>query len=363
MSKTSNIQYQLDKSIQAEPVQVEKLSLFHPFIFNTESERKNLSNSIELWDSMPRYSISRQAMKKMRDSNGRLPVLQLEMEHRGNKYTIKIHPVPIEKTKNGGEVDSVEYYPSANEGLVEEVLRKFASDKNGFFIDERPKAKSGVIFSLYQLMLELKRCGHARSLNEIKDSLYILNRSFIQITQHNSDKTKNINFASSNYFPLLAGVTRGDLKMDSNAKWLVQFHPLVTESIVNLSYRQFNYYQMMCHSNQLTRWLHKLLVMKYIHAGRLNSFVIHYSTVKRDSSMLNYYSRARAAQDAFDFAMDELKGNNVLRDMDRKEKVGIRGKVLDIIYTVFPSNQFVKEAAVANLRNKKLSTTHGGILE
>jgi hypothetical protein len=31
---------------------------------------------------------------------------------------------------------------------------------------------------------------------------------------------------------------------DPTAKWIVQFHPLVTQSIDSLTYRQFNYAQM-----------------------------------------------------------------------------------------------------------------------
>jgi hypothetical protein len=46
------------------------------------------------------------------------------------------------------------------------------------------------------------------------------------------------------------------------AKWAVQFHPFVTDSIDKVTYRQFNYALLMSHESKLTRWLHKYVVLK-----------------------------------------------------------------------------------------------------
>src|ERR1700722_18373169 len=44
----------------------QQLNLFQTFLCNTEEEQGQLSNAVDLWDSVPRYSTSRQAMTKAR---------------------------------------------------------------------------------------------------------------------------------------------------------------------------------------------------------------------------------------------------------------------------------------------------------
>ncbi len=47
-----------------------QLDLFQSFLCNTEDERDRLSNTIDLWDSLPKYSVSRHAMAKLRKEGG-----------------------------------------------------------------------------------------------------------------------------------------------------------------------------------------------------------------------------------------------------------------------------------------------------
>lgn len=339
-------------SLRPDELQNKQLSLFLPFICNNEIQRQKLSNSIEFWDSVPRYSISRQAMIKMRDENGNLPLLELEFEYRQARFSVSIQATQIKGKDKEGKPITIAYYPSSSEELVEEALRKLAVDQEqGFYINEKPAPQSGVSFSLYQLREELRRSGHSRSFEEIKLSLNILSRSSIQIV---STIQKTRAFAYSTYLPVVAGVCRSDIDSDPNAKWVVHFHPLVTESIEKLSYRQFNYDQLMSHTTQLARWLHKQLIQKYVFASITNPFDICYSTIKRDSAMLENYSRERKAHEACDLAMKELVKNRVLVRFIPVVKTGLRGKVLDVVYTLTPSPDFVSEVKAANSR-KKLS--------
>ncbi|MDD5056534.1 MAG: hypothetical protein PHQ60_02075 [Sideroxydans sp.] len=335
-----------------------QLCLFQNFLCNTDNERQRLSNSIELWDAVPRYSISRQAMTKMRDEHGNLPLLQLDFEYRGTKFSASIQATQIEerdekgksKRSRDGKLVTTAYYPSSNEELVEEALRKLAVDQEqGFLINKRPTARSGVVFSLYQLREELRQRGHSRSFDEIKLSLDILSGSNIKITA-NSPTSVDLSFGKSNYLTALIGVTRKDMKIDADKKWMAQFHPLVTECMDSLSYRQFNYHQLMSHTTQLARWLHKQLILKYTFASRFKTFEIRFSTVKRDSAMLDSYSRPRDAHGACDIAINELVEHGVLAELGRRIEAGLRGKVLDVVYTLVPSNEFVAEVKAANKR-------------
>jgi hypothetical protein len=220
-----------------------QLSLFQSFLCNTDDGRHQLSNTVELWDSIPKYALSQQAMNNLRTQEGLLPRLERGFVYRKREYKVRISPAIID---NDGGVDKA-YYPSANEKLVEDALRKIAAEQyQGFF--DKPTFKSGVVFSLNRLRKELKRRGHARSYQEITRSLHILAGSHIEVML--SDGT---GFAKTNYLPVLAAVSRKKLAEDPNARWVAHFHPLVTESIDALSYRQYNYHLMMSHSTQLAR--------------------------------------------------------------------------------------------------------------
>lgn len=318
-----------------------QLDLFQMFICNGVSERDRLSNTIDIWDSVPRYSISRQEMNKRRDPSGNLPLLNIQFEYRGQSYTAKIQPAIVEDDEG-----VLAYYPSANEELVEDALRKLAARQNqGFF--EQEKARSGVAFSLYELREELAARGHTRSFQEIIRSLTILQKSHIELRV---GEGRGESFVAANYLPTLAAVTRKKLVEDPGARWVAQFHPLVTQSIDRVTYRQFNYVTMMGLSTQLARWIHKQLSIKFTFAGvASNPFEMRYSTIKRDSNLLNRGRERDNIRDV-DEALAQLTACQVLRDVQKNAITAARGKVVEVIYQLFPTPQFVKEMKASNKR-------------
>ena len=153
----------------AEAFTSRQLDLFRAFLCNGVVEHDRLSNAIDLWDSIPRYSVSRRAMDKARKAQGMLPLLKVDFHYKGSPFKAVIRPARIEQ-KDG---TTKEYYPSANEELVEDALRKIAADQQSGFFD-KPNYRSGVVFSLHMLREELKHRGHTRSYQEIVLSLDIL---------------------------------------------------------------------------------------------------------------------------------------------------------------------------------------------
>lgn len=326
-----------------------QLNLFQSFLCNNEDERSQLSNTIDLWDSVPRYSVSRQAMTRLRSKDGNhLNLLKLEFHYRQKNWRAVIQPARIEVMDKSGEVVEMDFYPSANEELIEDALRKIAADQQQGYFDKN-SFRSGAIFSLHALRAELKRRGHTRSFQEILQSLYILAKSNIEIV--NRDDSRD-SIAISSYLPALAGVTRKDLEADPDAKWLAQFHPLVTQSIDQLTYRQYNYHQMMQHSTQLARWIHKQLAIKFTFAAHGKTFEMRFSTIRRDSALLNNYAEAsiRLAVKAVDEAFAELTKNKVLMFSDKKVSRGERKKIEDVLYTLTPSLEFVHAMKASNKR-------------
>ena len=60
------------------------LSLFQTFLCNDEAQRDRLSNTIDLWDGIPKYFVSRQDMNTRRNVDGYLPSLEKTFEYKGN---------------------------------------------------------------------------------------------------------------------------------------------------------------------------------------------------------------------------------------------------------------------------------------
>lgn len=321
-----------------------QLDLFQAFLCNGESERDRLSNTFDLWDSVPRFSVSRLAMDKERKVRGFLDLMEINFQYRGTPLQAVIQPARIREKKGGATKD---YYPSANEELIEDALRKIAAEQSYGYFDKH-NYRSGVVFTLHMLREELKKREHTRSYQQIILSLNILARSTIEI--RTVDGKGGEGFTVSPYFSGLSAVSRTNLIDDPQAKWVVQFHPLVTQAIDALTYRQFNYAQMMNHSTQLARWLHKQLSLKFTFASLITSFEMRYSTIKRDSALLEGYGRSTAAVEFLDSVFTELKASGVLMMFKKKTVTGLRGKIEDVVYTLIPSPDFIAQMKTANKR-------------
>jgi hypothetical protein len=323
-----------------------QLDLFQGFLANTDDERDALSNAVALWDNVPRYSVSRVRMNELRTPEGFLPVMELPFHYRGKELTAIIHPAQV-KGKDGNRTS---FYPSAREEIVEHALRKLSAEQQAGFFD-KSKPRSGVQFSLYALRHALAEQGHTLRYDEVIEALDILSLSSIEIVATNEDGDEA--FARSTYFAALSGVKRKDYNADRSVKWAAQFHPLVTQSIDKLTYRQFNYQRLMQCRSQLARWLLSQLVLKFTQASMITPFEVRYSTVKRDSGLLDGYKLTRQAVAALDDAWSELKGLGALSDVKKNEQRGARAKLEDVIYTLSPSREFMAEQKAANHRQAK----------
>ena len=289
-----------------------QLSLFQEFFANTNDERDALSNAIDLWDSIPRYSLPRKKQEEIRLPGGFLPIRKIEFHYRGKIYTAQIRPARIQVCDKKGQLteETIEYYPSSREELIEHALRKLAAEQYAGFFDQVNHC-SGVAFTLYRLRKELAAQGHAMTYESLTEGLKVLHYSQISILDTESD-ANDPSLISQAYLPALAKVNKNGIAADPDAKWFVQFHSLVTDSINQITYRQCNYRRLMKCSSQLARWIISQLVLKYTQASLQNSFEMRFSTIKRDSGLLDGYSRMRDAVAAVDDAWDEVKNLGVL---------------------------------------------------
>jgi len=323
-----------------------QMDLFRGLLCNTDAERDSLANVFDLWDSIPRYVVSRQQQDKWRKT-GTFPLLhEVPFHYRGRELMATIQPAAVK----GRDGVIRTYFPSANEELIEDVLRKIATDQNNGYYDPRER-RSGVVFTLHKVRKELEKRGHGRTYKEINLSLEIMARSVI-ITGMADGKEGEFT-SNSLYLNNLFRVSKGRLAEDLEAKWFADFHPFASRALDELTYRQFNYTRLMSHKSQLARWLNKVLSLKYLNASLLHPFEMRFSTIMRDSGLLNGYAVLRLAVAAVDAAFKELQSCQppLLSGKPEKKPVeGKRGKILDVIYTLHPSREFMAEVKAASKR-------------
>ena len=338
------------QQVRTPPAQVKSSKQFD--LFTTFfGDAQNLSNTIELWDAIPKYAVSARVQNKMRDEKNALPVHEQEFLYRPTmdgmpkeiSCKVTIQPASI-KNPDGSYT---QYYPSTDEELIEEVLKKIFTDQQ--FGQHTPAAtESWVKFSLYMIQNELKSRGKTRSIDEIKKSLEILSRAVLTVNFAGS--TRKMVYTN----PILndlTGVTRADYLSDPKSMWCTKLPALISKSVNELTYRQFNYGTLMSLSSQLARWFHKRLSHQYTQASLTDAYHISYSSICRDSGLL-HQSRTSANIKTVDSALEELKSADVLMFF-KKEDRRQGQKITDVIYNMLPTTTFRDEIKTANARQGK----------
>jgi len=301
------------------------------------------SNTIELWDSIPKFSCSARKQVSLRDENGRLPALEREFVYKrqGEKEPIpaKMRLTPALIKVDGAERD---FYPSADEELVEEVLRKIFTNQH-FGRHYSKDVSSYVDFSLRMIAKELRARGRARSLEEIKRSLDIMNGCHMTLNFH--DNTKKAAYKGA-IIPEIMEVSRIEYLSDPKARWRARMPLVYSHAINSLEFRQFNYETLMSMSSQLARWLHKLLSRRFTNAGLLTPYTLKYSSIKRDSGML-VHSRESKNKETVVKALEELREQDVILVFKEGQSAN---DASDPLYELTPTSEFVGEMKAANKR-------------
>jgi len=311
--------------------------MFQEFLCNTEDQKRLLSNTIELWDCLPKYSVSQVEQNKIRTKEGLLPLLRKDVTFMGYQYNIFISPALL-ADENGRA-----YYPSANEELIEDALRKIATLQNQCFFDDN-EAHCGVTFTLHQLRTELKKQGHSRSYQQVIKSLYVLAGADIEI------RVKNGRGVSVEKFMSLTGFS-SEARLDNpDSKWVAYFHSLVRKAMGGVDYRQYNYQQMMHLETHLSRWLYKRLAHYWTNAGPLSPIMLSFADIRKESGMLER-SRANDAIKELEAIFEVFLEISVFTSFKRiKEIRGGRNKIIDIVYEAYPHPDFIKSVKAANKR-------------
>lgn len=312
------------------------------------------SNTIELYDGIPKYFTCARTMAAMRIQGEFLRTLTRKFKYRDKEYRLEMSPARV-KQQDGR---FVEYFPSEREQIVEEALRKIACDGlAGVYLDD----KAGVQFSLRQLMRELQKHRHSIKYPALIEALTVCNRTNITVIAADGKTV-----LQSAIFPVVLIKNRREWEDNpQDAYCYVQFNPLVTASLRSLTYRQFNYVTNMGYKHPLTRWLHKRMSHHYTQADISKPYHIKASTIIRDSGLIEDKVFSRAIR-KIERSLDELKtplkpGERETVLINYKEAKTLQDRlILDVVYELTPSPFFVDEVKKANWHSNTLATRAKG---
>lgn len=321
----------LDKLTVSQPSQ---LKLFE--IIQAPGKPNPYSNTIELYDALPKYNWS--AKREHEDLSN--AVITRQCTIRGQTFTVKVKPAIIEKNNR-----AVLIYPGQREELVEDALRKLAVDGQGHMIE----GKAGVLFTLYELQKELGQMGHGFNLNEIKEAILVCRGATLECISGDGES-----MVSASFFPMVGLTSKGEfMKKGADARCYVQFNPLVTESIMNLTFRQYSYRLAMDIRSPLARFIYKRMAHYWTQAHQdapyTPSLVSFLSQSPRELSP-RMPENVRAMRNA----LDVLRTHQVISHYDANQVRDSRDrrKVVDVSYVIYPHPNFVKQVRSANQRKR-----------
>lgn len=336
----------MPKKAVAHRPEIEPKSIQYDLFTTFFGDTAELSNTIELWDTIPKYTVSQRIQNRLR-KDGRLQVHEQRFVYATRKdgkrveteCFVAIQPASI-KTGDGYR----DYYPSIDEELVEEVIRKIFADQQCGRHDPA-NAESWVRFSVQMIRRELKARGKTRSADEIKRSIEILRHTHISLYLEGAQEP----IYSAPILSDVTRVTRQQYLDDTSQTWLARLPALISKSVNELTYRQFNYGVLMSLSTQLSRWLHKRLSHTYTNASVLDAYQILFSTIKRDSALLPY-ARISDNLRALEVAFRELEACRVLLSWERMDERREGRRLTDVKYCLRAHPDFTKDVKAANAR-------------
>ncbi|GJL71986.1 MAG: hypothetical protein NMNS01_11850 [Nitrosomonas sp.] len=323
------------------PLKSAQLDLFSQFVANDQSE---VSNTVEVWESIPKYFFTPKQTEKLRTVDGLAKPYQWEYEYNGMACAVKIQPALIEQEDGTYKA----FFPNVTEELVEEALKKILTMQN-YGMHDASNAETWVRFSLSLVQRELKLRGRTRSRNEIKHAIEVMSSCILTLYKQGKEVWKG---------PILQDlvtVGREDYLADTDAQHIARLPLFISHSINQLEYRQFNYDRMMGCNEQLSRWIYKQLIHRFRQASLTNDYHFMYSTLVRNSGLLQQ-SREIDNRRKVKLALDELVNHKVLMSYTEDQRKAGR-KIIDVKYTVQPTSEFITEQKAANKR-EKMAQTH-----
>lgn len=320
---------------------------YQRFVARTRGSGQH-SNSISLWDLLPKYGIPLNQQEAMRNERGDLPDYERPFEYDGQRNTLVVRAARIK----GPDGLGYDVYPSEREQVVESALRYLACQQAKGFYTRRTNAPTpvgGVVFTIHEIRKLLAEHGRHYRPREIREAIEVMRYAGIGV-RGERDRRRVIGYTSilSGYGQVLEP---GEAEASDSAQWYVVFNSAICRAIETRDYRQYEFRQMVRCRSPLSRWLYLALIHRWTNVSPLNPMRITLLEVQRDSGFLRHKALPRCAQ-TLEKALGELAEGGVLSRFEiHKERAG-RGRLIDAIYTLHATSDFRGEVICANKRAK-----------
>jgi len=333
-----------------EEYETAQIQTMRQFVCAKEEERSKYSNSVTFWDAVPKH-VSRKDMERLRDGNGRLPVLTRRFMHQGKFWQVSIRGAAM--TRPDGRI--LDCYPTSREALVEDALRKLATQSNQGYCgrDTIPSGRSGVRFSIKEIRRLLEERGRYLEHGDIVEAMAVMQTAVLSIVAEDGTKGVRTHILGDIYL-----VPNEQGRRQFERRWVVDFNNLVTRELMAGCYRQYHFDAMMRCPTQLARWLYLYCVRAWLNASPSQAMRIRLLEIQRDSGLLGF-ARLRMADDKLARTLRELEREGVLKVLARDESRGARNALLDTQYLLAASREFSQQAIWANQRARHVRRALG----
>lgn len=317
------------------PIKSPQYDLFSQFVTNDINE---VSNTVEVWESIPKYFFTPGQVDKLRTPTGHANPYKWAYHYNNIACEVKIQPALIEQSDGSYKA----FFPSVTEELIEESLKKILADQR-YGIHDAANTETWIRFTLSMIQKELKARGKSRNSTEIKHAIEVMSSCVITLYKEGKEVWRG------SILQDLITVGRDEYLADAKAQHIARLPLFISNAINQLEYRQFNYDRLMSCGNQLTRWIYKQLIHRYRQASIINDYHFMYTTLERDSGLLQQ-GRFNDNRRKVLAALDELKEREVLNEYRCDIKKDGR-KIVDVKYTVQSGRHFIGEQKAANKRD------------
>lgn len=300
---------------------------------------KNYSNTLEIYDLAGKFLYDKHTKYLSKATAEETEFTRLTT-YNGMDFRISVTAANIERVKDGKK-QRVFVFPGAREEIIEDVLRKLATERRAEAYEATTGNNAGskfvgIAFTVFEVYDELKRVGKSYSYGEIREALHIMNRSILSI--QSLDRSIDL---SAPFFPIVATAERG--KKDTRS--FVCFHPMVTDVILTLNFRRYNYSKALEFNRHYTRLTYKRLCHRWTQASPSKPYNILLSTLI--SAMKTPYENLYQDKALFKAVMDDLVNEGVLASYEMTPKK--EGKqIIDWRFDLYATNEFAKQTAANN---------------
>lgn len=321
------------------PIKSVQHDLFREFLSNDPEE---VSNTVELWERIPKYFLSPEEQKKLRGSNGLAQPYVYSYVLRDKNgaplpFKVKIQPALIEQPYG----NHIAFFPSSAEEIIEEVLKKIFTEQNLGIHDVR-NAESWVRFSYGMINKELRKNHCSKTHQQIKHSLEIISKCII--TAYEDDEEIYTGAILQDY----CSVDRKKYLDDSKALHVARLPVFISHAVNTLQYRQFNYKRMMRLKSALSREILRRMINRFIQASLIRTYHFRFSTIQEETPYLRAVKQSKN-REKFISALNELVKEGAIYNYEiEKSKEG--NKITDIKYVLSPTQEFCSEQKASNAR-------------